>query len=133
MGDINIRTIGVIGAGQMGSGIAHVAALAGYHVKLSDIDASVLAKALDKIDQNMGRQIKRHTIEEEDRQQALQRIATGTDYAIFADCDVVIEAATEQEEIKRQILKQLCPTLKPGALIATNTSSISITRLAAAT
>ncbi len=128
-----IETIGVIGAGQMGSGIAHVAALAGYRVKLSDIDPAVLAKSLEKISQYMGRQVKRELIAEGDRQQALKRIETATDYAIFADCDVVIEAATEKEEVKRQILKQLCPALKPGALIATNTSSISITRLAAAT
>jgi 3-hydroxybutyryl-CoA dehydrogenase len=133
MGDMKIETIGVIGAGQMGSGIAHVAALAGYRVKLSDIDQAVLAKSLETIGQYMGRQVKRQLIAEGDRQQALKRIATGTDYAIFADCDVVIEAATEKEEIKRQILKQLCPALKPSALIATNTSSISITRLAAAT
>jgi 3-hydroxybutyryl-CoA dehydrogenase len=133
MGEIRIETIGVIGAGQMGSGIAHVAALAGYRVKLSDIDPAVLATSLEKIDQNMGRQVKRQLIAEGDRQQALKRIATGTDYAIFGDCDIVIEAATEKEEVKRQILKQLCPALKPAALIATNTSSISITRLAAAT
>ena len=128
-----IETIGIIGAGQMGSGIAHVAALAGYRVKLSDIDPAVLAKSLEKISQYMGRQVKRELIAEADRQQALKRIETATDYAIFADCDVVIEAATEKEEVKRQILKQLCPALKPAALIATNTSSISITRLAAAT
>jgi 3-hydroxybutyryl-CoA dehydrogenase len=133
MGDMKIKTIGVIGAGQMGSGIAHVAALAGYHVKLSDIDPAVLTSSLEKIDQNMGRQVKRQLIADGDREEALERIATGTDYAIFADCDVVIEAATEKEEVKRQILKQLCPALKPAALIATNTSSISITRLAAAT
>ena len=133
MSEIKIETIGVIGAGQMGSGIAHVAALAGYRVKLSDIDQAVLAKSLETIGQYMGRQVKRQLIAEGDRQQALKRIATGTDYAIFGDCDVVIEAATEKEDVKRQILKQLCPALKPAALIATNTSSISITRLATAT
>ncbi len=133
MGEMKIETIGVIGAGQMGSGIAHVAALAGYRVKLADIDQAVLAKSLETIGQYMGRQVKRQLIAEGDREQALKRIATGTDYAIFADCDIVIEAATEKEEVKRQILKQLCPALKPAALIATNTSSISITRLAAAT
>src|SRR5260221_1948972 len=122
-----------IGAGQMGSGIAQLGELAGYRVKLSAIDRAVLAKSLEKISQYMGRQVKRELIAEGDRQQALKRIETATDYAIFADCDVVIEAATEKEEVKRQILKQLCPALKPGALIATNTSSISITRLAAAT
>ncbi|MFO1061833.1 MAG: 3-hydroxybutyryl-CoA dehydrogenase [Dongiaceae bacterium] len=128
-----IQTIGVIGAGQMGTGIAHVCALAGYRVKLADIDPVVLGKALDRIGQNMGRQIKRGLITEADRDAGLQRIQTGTDFAMFGDSDVVIEAATEKEEVKREILKRLCPALKPEALVASNTSSISITRLAAAT
>jgi 3-hydroxybutyryl-CoA dehydrogenase len=128
-----IRTIGVIGAGQMGNGIAHVAALNGYTVKLVDVDAHQLEKAKDVIAQNMGRQVKRGAISEADREAALQRIATGQDYQSFTDCDIVIEAATESEEIKREILKKLCPVLKPGAFIASNTSSLSITRLAAAT
>ena len=128
-----IETIGVIGAGQMGSGIAHVAALAGYRVKLSDIDPAVLAKSLEKISQYMGRQVKRELITEDAQQRALKLIETATDYAIFADCDDVIEAATEKEEVKRAIFKELMPALKPDALIASNTSSISITRLASAT
>jgi len=128
-----IRTIGVIGAGQMGNGIAHVSALKGYSVKLVDIDAEHLDKARETISQNMGRQIKRGIITEADRAAALKRIATGQDYHLFEDCDIVIEAAVENEEVKRDILKRLCPVLKPGAMIASNTSSISITRLAAAT
>ncbi len=128
-----IQKIGVIGAGQMGTGIAHVAALAGYDVKLADIDQAQLDKAKSTIEQNMGRQIKRGVITEADRTAALKRIATGQDYAMFAECDIVIEAATEKEEVKREIFKKLCPALNPSAMIASNTSSISITRLAAST
>jgi 3-hydroxybutyryl-CoA dehydrogenase len=128
-----IRTIGVIGAGQMGNGIAHVAALHGYNVKLVDVDAHQLEKAKEIVAQNMGRQVKRGAINEADRQAALERIVTGQDYQLFADCDIVIEAATENEDVKREILKQLCPVLKPSAFVASNTSSLSITRLAAAT
>ena len=128
-----IRKIGVIGAGQMGHGIAHVCALAGYEVKLADVNEAQLVAAMKYIDQNMARQVKRGVIADADRKAALARIATGTDYAMFADCDVVIEAATENEAVKRDILKKLCPKLKPDAIVASNTSSISITRLAAAT
>ncbi len=128
-----IRTIGVVGAGQMGNGIAHVAALKGYTVKLVDVDAGQIEKARETIAQNMGRQLKRNLITEADRDAALKRIVTGTDYKLFEDCDIVIETAVENEEVKREILKKLCPLLKPEAVIATNTSSISITRLAAAT
>ncbi|MEX1204951.1 MAG: 3-hydroxybutyryl-CoA dehydrogenase [Dongiaceae bacterium] len=128
-----IRKIGVIGAGQMGHGIAHVCALAGYDVKLADVNAAQLVAAMGYIDQNMARQVKRGVITDAGRKAALARIATGTDYAMFADCDVVIEAATENEAVKRDILKKLCPYLKPDAIVASNTSSISITRLAAAT
>ena len=128
-----IRTIGVIGAGQMGNGIAHVAALKGYNVKLVDVDADQIEKAKETISQNMRRQLKRGVITEGEREAGLKRIATAQDYALFEDCDIVIEAATENEEIKRDILKKLCPMLKPTAMIASNTSSISITRLAAAT
>jgi len=128
-----IRKIGVIGAGQMGHGIAHVCALAGYDVKLADVNEAQLVAAMKYIDQNMARQVKRGVVTDADRKAALARIATGTDYGMFADCDVVIEAATENEAVKRDILKKLCPTLKPDAIIASNTSSISITRLAAAT
>ncbi len=129
----NTKTIGVIGAGQMGNGIAHVCALAGYDVKLSDVSAEQAAKATDIIARNMDRQVKRGTITEADKAAALKRISTGTGMEMFADCDIVIEAASENEEVKREIFKALCPVLKPEALICSNTSSISITRLASVT
>ena len=129
----DIRTIGVIGAGQMGSGIAHVCALAGYEVRLEDVDAKAIEHALSITDRNLARQVSRGRISEGDKAAAMKRIKTSTQYDMFADCDVVIEAATEKEEIKREIFKKLLPNLKPAAIIASNTSSISITRLAAAT
>jgi 3-hydroxybutyryl-CoA dehydrogenase len=132
-GPIEIKSIGVIGAGQMGTGIAHVCALAGYDVKLSDVSQDQAAKATAVIGKNMDRQVRRGTIEAGDKDAALKRITTGTGLDMFADCDVVIEAASENEEIKREIFKQLCPVLKPAALICSNTSSISITRLASVT
>ncbi len=128
-----IKTIGVIGAGQMGSGIAHVCAQAGYAVKLSDINADQLQKAVAGIGRNLDRAISKGKLTEADKDATLARIATGTDMAIFADCDLVIEAATESEEVKRSIFKQLVPNLRADAMVATNTSSISITRLAAST
>jgi 3-hydroxybutyryl-CoA dehydrogenase len=131
--DTTIRTIGIIGAGQMGSGIAHVCALAGYDVRLSDVDAKAIEQALAITDRNLARQVARGRISESDKSAAMKRIKTGTQYELFGDCDVVIEAATEREEIKREIFKKLLPQLKESAIIASNTSSISITRLAAAT
>ncbi len=128
-----IKTIGVIGAGQMGNGIAHVCALKGFDVVLSDVSQPQLDKALHTIEQNLDRQVKRKLISEADKKATIGRIRTATGSDAFGDCDLVIEAATENEEIKRAILKDLCPSLKPDALIATNTSSISITRLAAVT
>jgi 3-hydroxybutyryl-CoA dehydrogenase len=128
-----LRRIGVIGAGQMGRGIAHVCALAGCEVALTDVDAEALAQAKDAIDRNLSRQVARGRIREEDKVTALAHIRTGADYAVFGDCDMVIEAATEKEAVKRDIYKKLVPALKPETLIATNTSSISITRLASAT
>ncbi len=128
-----IRRIGIIGAGQMGRGIAHVCALAGLGVVLSDVDADALAKARETIERNLSRQVARGRIREEDKAAALARISGTSDYAAFGDCDMVIEAATEKEAVKREIFKKLVPMLKPAALIASNTSSISITRLAAAT
>jgi 3-hydroxybutyryl-CoA dehydrogenase len=128
-----IRTIGVVGAGQMGSGIAHVAALAGYEVRLNDIDPKALARALEVIERNIARQVARGKVAESDKTAALKRIKTGTGFDLLADCDVVVEAATEREEVKREIYKRLIPNLKPTAILASNTSSISITRLAAAT
>jgi len=128
-----LRRIGVIGAGQMGSGIAHVCALAGFDVVLTDITDEALQRGRQVIDRNLTRQVARGKIREEDKNTALRHIQMGLDYALFADCDMVIEAATEKEETKRQIFKQLTPALRPDALIATNTSSISITRLASST
>jgi 3-hydroxybutyryl-CoA dehydrogenase len=128
-----MKTIGVIGAGQMGSGIAHVCALAGLDVLLGDVDPAALDRAVQTIDHNLVRQVSRGKIAEGDKQAAMSHIRTGIDYAMFDDCDFVIEAATEKEAIKRDIFKLLVPHLKPEALIATNTSSISITRLAATT
>ena len=128
-----IKTIGVVGAGQMGNGIAHVCALAGYDVVLHDISEEQISRALETIDYNMERQVSREKITAEDKQAALERIRTTTDINDLKDVDLAIEAATENEDIKREIFKQLCPILKPEALLATNTSSISITRLAAGT
>jgi len=128
-----LRRIGVIGAGQMGGGIAHVCALAGFEVTLTDISEEALQRGHRAIDRNLSRQVARGKVREEDKAAALERIRTGLDYALFSDCDMVIEAATEREEIKREIFKNLTPALRPDALIATNTSSISITRLASST
>ncbi len=128
-----LNKIGVIGAGQMGSGIAHVCALSERDVVLMDIDQGALDKALGKISGNMDRQIKRTLIEAEDKGAALARISTVTDMSGLSDCDMVIEAATEDEAVKMKIFEGLCPHLKDSAIIASNTSSISITRLAAGT
>jgi len=129
----DIRRIGVIGAGQMGRGIAHVCALAGLDVLMTDVSPEALAAAPRSIEQNLSRQVARGRIREEDKQTALGHLGTASDYAGFGDCDMVIEAATEKEAVKREIFQNLVPALKPDALIASNTSSISITRLAAAT
>jgi 3-hydroxybutyryl-CoA dehydrogenase len=128
-----IKTIGVIGAGQMGNGIAHVCAASGFDVKLVDLSQDQLDAALVTINKNMDRQVKRSLLSEDDKAAALSRIETGVDYALFGGCDFVIEAATENEEIKRAVFQQLLPHLKADALLASNTSSISITRLAAST
>ncbi len=128
-----MRTIGVIGAGLMGNGIAHVAALAGYDVVLSDVSPERVEAAKATIAANLARAVKKGTVAADAVDPALGRIALATDPAAFADADLVIEAATENESIKAKIFADLCPRLKPDALVATNTSSISITRLAAAT
>ena len=128
-----IQTIGVIGAGQMGSGIAHVCALAGFDVRLTDQDPKAIEQALGVVDRNLSRQVARGRISDSDKAVALKHIKTGMSYEMFGDCDIVIEAAIEKEEVKREIFKTLVPRLKPDAIIASNTSSISITRLAAAT
>jgi 3-hydroxybutyryl-CoA dehydrogenase len=128
-----IRKIGIIGAGQMGSGIAHVVALSGYNVTLHDIAKDRVDAALATIDKNLTRQVASGKITEEDKKKALSRISYAGSLQDFADADLVIEAATEDETVKRKIFVALCPFLKPEAIIGTNTSSISITRLAAAT
>jgi len=128
-----IKTIGIVGAGQMGSGIAHVAALAGYDVYLADLDQKALDRAASVIDKNLSRQVKGGKITEVDKTAAQKRIKTGTAFDRFKDCDIVIEAATESEAVKREVYKKLVPNLKPSAIVASNTSSISITRLAATT
>lgn len=132
-GDTMIKTIGIIGAGQMGNGIAHVCALAGYDVKLMDVNPDALSRAPDIISGNMARQVKGGKYDEATKSAALKRIKTGSSFDFLSSCDLVVEAATEKEEIKRDILKKLCPVLKPETMVATNTSSISITRLGAAT
>ncbi len=128
-----IKKIGIIGAGQMGSGIAQVCAQAGIDVILSDIKEEVLQKAIAGIVKNMDRMVQKAKISEADKAAALARIATSVELSGLSDCDLVIEAATENEALKREIFKKLVPHLKADALIATNTSSISITRLAATT
>lgn len=128
-----INKLGVIGAGLMGNGIAHVAALSGIPVVLMDVQQQALDRALATMAKNMDRQVSKGSVSGADRDAALARIVTATDNSAFADCDMVIEAATENEEIKKKIFAALCPILKPDALLASNTSSIPITRLAAAT
>jgi 3-hydroxybutyryl-CoA dehydrogenase len=128
-----IRKIGVVGAGQMGNGIAHVCALSGYNVLLNDIVADRIAEGIATINGNLARQVSRQRISDEERQAAIKRIAPANTLDDLGDCDLVIEAATEHEEVKRKIFAALCPALKPETIVGTNTSSISITRLAAAT
>jgi 3-hydroxybutyryl-CoA dehydrogenase len=128
-----IHTIGVIGAGQMGSGITHVCAQAGYDVTLLDIAEPALAKARDNIGKTMDRQISRGRFTEQDKKAALARINTGSDLSMLSNCQLVIEAATENEDVKKQIFNKVCPVLGKDAILASNTSSISITRLAAQT
>jgi 3-hydroxybutyryl-CoA dehydrogenase len=129
----DIRKVGVIGAGQMGAGIAHVCALAGLEVALNDLSEDRIKAGLATINGNMARQVSRQRITEEQRQASLKHIKPALSFEQFKECDIVIEAVTENEEVKRKTFAQLCPYLKPGALIGSNTSSISITRLAAAT
>jgi 3-hydroxybutyryl-CoA dehydrogenase len=128
-----INKLGVIGAGLMGNGIAHVASLSGISVVLMDVQQQALDRALVTMAKNMDRQVSKGSVSSADRDAALARIVTATDNSAFADCDMVIEAATENEEIKKKIFASLCPVLKPDAFLASNTSSIPITRLATAT
>jgi 3-hydroxybutyryl-CoA dehydrogenase len=128
-----IHKIGIIGAGQMGSGIAHVIALSGYDVALHDIAKDKVDAAIGTIDRNLARQVASGKITEDDKRKALARITYAETMGKLGDADLVIEAATEDETVKRKIFVALCPFLKPNAIVSTNTSSISITRLAAAT
>ncbi|MFG1350844.1 3-hydroxybutyryl-CoA dehydrogenase [Xanthobacter autotrophicus] len=130
---LEIKKVGVIGAGQMGNGIAHVCALAGYDVFIHDADPDRIRSGLATINGNMAKQVSKGTVTEDARQVALARIAMAERTEELADCDLVIESATEKEEVKRKIFTGLCQVLRPDALLASNTSSISITRLAAAT
>ncbi|MGF6229308.1 3-hydroxybutyryl-CoA dehydrogenase [Inquilinus ginsengisoli] len=128
-----IQTIGVIGAGQMGSGIAQVGAQSGFTIRLMDVDPKALERAREAIEGHVDRLIGRGKLTAEEKPAVLARIHTGSEYQGFKDCDLVIEAATESEPVKREIFKQLVPHLNERAMVATNTSSISITRLAATT
>ncbi len=123
----------MVGAGQMGSGIAHVCALAGFPVMLNDLAPDRIKASLATINGNMTRQVSKNLISEDDRKAALSRIKAAEKYDDLSTCDLVIETAIEKEEAKRKIFSDLCASLKPEAIIATNTSSISITRLASST
>jgi 3-hydroxybutyryl-CoA dehydrogenase len=128
-----INTIGIVGAGQMGNGIAHVCAAAGLSVRLNDMSEERINGALATINGNMARQVAKGAMTDEVRHAALGRISSAKAFEDLSGCDLVIEAATENEDIKRNIFVTLCRALPPETLLATNTSSISITRLAAAT
>ncbi|MEZ5871255.1 MAG: 3-hydroxybutyryl-CoA dehydrogenase [Nitratireductor sp.] len=128
-----IGKVGIVGAGQMGSGIAHVCALAGYDVVLNDMAAEKLESGLATINGNLARQVSSGKIAEGERAKAVEHLSGATSLEALASCDLVIEAATENEAIKRKIYSELCRSLNPNAIVATNTSSISITRLAAST
>ncbi|WP_314953362.1 3-hydroxybutyryl-CoA dehydrogenase [Bradyrhizobium cosmicum] len=128
-----IKKVGVIGAGQMGNGIAHVAALAGFDVVLNDISADRLKSGMATINGNLARQVSKRAVSEDDKAKAMARIKLAEKLDDLADCDLVIETAVEKEEVKRKIFHELCAVLKPEAIVASDTSSISITRLAAAT
>ena len=131
--DHQIKTVGIIGAGQMGNGIAHVASVAGFDIRLHDIAEDRINAAMATIDGNMARQVAKGAIVDEDRRTAMSRIVSAPKLEDLSSCDLVIEAATESEEVKRKIFTAVCPHLRPDAILASNTSSISITRLAAAT
>ncbi|MEM1234596.1 MAG: 3-hydroxyacyl-CoA dehydrogenase NAD-binding domain-containing protein, partial [Pseudomonadota bacterium] len=130
---MGVSSIGVIGAGQMGNGIAHVMSLAGFEVRLTDVDGNALDAARGKIEANMNRQVAREKIRETDRDGALARITPVKGLADLGSTDLVIEAATERETIKQAIFEDILPHLKPETILTSNTSSISITRLASRT
>jgi 3-hydroxybutyryl-CoA dehydrogenase len=130
---MDIRSVGIVGAGQMGNGIAHVFALAGYDVLLNDISAEGLEKAIALIDRNIERQVSRGKVSAEDKAAAMARIRTTLKLADLGPCDLIIEAATEKETVKQKIFDDLLPHLGPQTILTSNTSSISITRLASRT
>src|ERR1700709_353630 len=130
---VMINKVGVIGSGQMGNGIAHVAALAGFDVVLNDVSADRLKSGMATINGNLSRQVAKKIITEDAKKQALEKIVSSESMDGLADCDLVIESAVEKEETKRKIFHDVCAVLKPDAIVASNTSSIPITRLAAAT
>jgi 3-hydroxybutyryl-CoA dehydrogenase len=128
-----IKTVGVVGAGQMGNGIAHVCALAGYDVLLNDADPARIDAAIQIITKNLGRQVHRELVKQADADAALRRIKGAPKYAAFEPCDLVIESIVEKDDAKKQVFADLRSVLKPETILASNTSSISITRLAATT
>ncbi|TKW67659.1 MAG: 3-hydroxybutyryl-CoA dehydrogenase [Paracoccus denitrificans] len=130
---MTIQSVGVIGAGQMGNGIAHVFALAGYDVLLTDVNEDALKKALATVTKNLDRQVKGEKISEADKNATLDRIKTTLTLTDLGSCDLVIEAATEKEDVKNAIFAELLPHLKPETILTSNTSSISITRMASRT
>ena len=128
-----IEKVGVIGAGQMGVGISHVCAASGFDITLVDLSDDILSNAQTTIDKNLDRLLKRGKLSEEEKVEALGHLTMSTTMSDIGECDLVIEAATEDEEVKRSIYDKACPELKKDAILASNTSSISITRLAAQT
>jgi len=130
---MSIQSIGIVGAGQMGNGIAHVCAVAGYDVVMTDISEASLAAAMALIDSNLTRQVAREKITEAEKSEAIGRITTTLKLTDLGKCDLIIEAATERETVKQAIFEDLLPHLKPTTILTSNTSSISITRLASRT
>ena len=130
---MKIEHVGVVGAGQMGNGIAHVAAMSGLRVTLQDLDAGAMERAMRTIEKNLGRQVTKGRLAEDEAAAALARISTSSDASVLGQCDILIEAATENVELKKKIFAQLSAVASPTAILASNTSSISITAIAAQT
>ncbi|MFI5143122.1 MAG: 3-hydroxybutyryl-CoA dehydrogenase [Thermoanaerobaculales bacterium] len=130
---MNVERVGVVGAGQMGNGIAHVAALSGYNVVLADVSKELVEKALSTIGRNLDRQVAKGTITAAGKEEALARISSGVGLGVLADRQLVVEAVVEDGDVKTEVFRELDRQLAPEAILASNTSSISITRLAAAT
>jgi 3-hydroxybutyryl-CoA dehydrogenase len=130
---LEIKTVGIIGAGQMGSGIAHLCSFAGFNVRLNDLSEERVNSGIASIERSLARQLQKGTIRESDLEATLSRIVPSLTFSDLSACDLVIEAATENEEVKRKIFASICQVLRPDSIVATNTSSIPITRLAAST